>query len=274
MKILEELESLLLKKNEIIHDIKHEVDLNRHIISMLLITIILCAIYGICIGIYKIQYQIIFVPIKLPILFLGSFIICFPTLYVFNALLGVNLKVKQTIVIFLMMISMISIVVASFSFINAFMLFTVTNYDIIRILNVLFFIIAGISGAVYLLNTIEIITGEATNVEEIEREGIICSECGEEVFQNDKFCGSCGINFEAEGKKLKSKILPRRKRISSKRILSVWLILYGFVIMQMAWLLRPYFGDRFEGTPPFLRPISQYGNVFSGIIDLLKRLFG
>ncbi len=52
----------------------------------------------------------------------------------------------------------------------------------------------------------------------------------------------------------------------------IWLIVYGFVFLQLGWLLRPWVGitDPVQGTVPFARPYS--GNVFIEIDNAIKRL--
>ncbi len=55
-------------------------------------------------------------------------------------------------------------------------------------------------------------------------------------------------------------------------VIGVWFIMYGSVLMQLGWMLRPWVGTRdpVYNTVPFARPYS--GNVFIEIIHTLNRL--
>jgi len=52
----------------------------------------------------------------------------------------------------------------------------------------------------------------------------------------------------------------------------LWVCLYGFVFLQLGWLMRPWIGviDDVQNTVPFMR--SQSGNVFIELGDTVKRL--
>lgn len=58
----------------------------------------------------------------------------------------------------------------------------------------------------------------------------------------------------------------RRHRVT----LWVWLVLYGFIGIQMGWVLRPFIGD--PELPPRLFRQSAWGNAYVEVLDTLWRL--
>lgn len=58
----------------------------------------------------------------------------------------------------------------------------------------------------------------------------------------------------------------RRHRVT----LWVWLVLYGFIGIQMGWVLRPFIGD--PGLAPRLFRQSAWGNAYVEVLDTLWRL--
>ena len=53
-------------------------------------------------------------------------------------------------------------------------------------------------------------------------------------------------------------------------LLNVWILLYGFVGTQLAWTLRPFFGDPNQSFEIF-RSIG--GNFYVNIVKTLMELF-
>ena len=65
--------------------------------------------------------------------------------------------------------------------------------------------------------------------------------------------------------------VPVGARPTSMALLRVWILLFGFVGTQLAWTLRPFFGDR--ATPfALFREIS--GTFYSDILQTIGRLIG
>lgn len=67
------------------------------------------------------------------------------------------------------------------------------------------------------------------------------------------------------------RILRDRDGIWQQILLRVWILLFGFVGTQLAWTLRPFFGD--PDTPfALFREIS--GTFYSDILQTIGRLLG
>lgn len=79
--------------------------------------------------------------------------------------------------------------------------------------------------------------------------------------------GYCGAFFLYEGVQT---VAARLGRDQSLPLLQIWLLAYGYVGAQLAWMLRPFVGDP---ARPFsvLRPPE--GSFFSGVLDALMTAF-
>jgi hypothetical protein len=65
--------------------------------------------------------------------------------------------------------------------------------------------------------------------------------------------------------------LPNRTDASvGRRVFSVWIVTYGLVGAQMAWILRPFIGTPTQEFT-FFRPRD--ANFFVGLLDALRALF-
>jgi hypothetical protein len=63
----------------------------------------------------------------------------------------------------------------------------------------------------------------------------------------------------------------RPPQSTSMALLYIWILLFGFVGTQLAWTLRPFFGD--PGRPfALFRHIS--GTFYSDILHTIARLLG
>ena len=83
---------------------------------------------------------------KVPALFILTAIVCFPLLYIMNTMLGSRLYFGQTAALMAMMSALASLVLLSFATITLFFMLTGGNYLFVKILNVVFFAVAGFAG--------------------------------------------------------------------------------------------------------------------------------
>jgi hypothetical protein len=101
--------------------------------------ILLAAFFGMCLGVYGIANRIepeyrfmVADAIKVPLLFLLTFAVTFPSLYVFNALVGSQLGVVQIERLMAAVLAVLLAVLASFGPIVAFFSITSTSYPAIQ----------------------------------------------------------------------------------------------------------------------------------------------
>ena len=142
---------LLQNKSEVI---KHalQAKLPKDVVhALLLMSALSFAVFGFMIGSSHSAIQGAFSMVKLPFLFYATGLICFPTLYIFLALLGITTSIKGIAQFSLLAIFIMSIILISFAPVSLFFLVVGTHYQIYKLLNVGMMAIAGCSG-VYLFH--------------------------------------------------------------------------------------------------------------------------
>ena len=64
---------------------------------------------------------------------------------------------------------------------------------------------------------------------------------------------------------------PAAPRSASKILLYIWIVLFGFVGTQLAWTLRPFFGD--PGSPfAIFREVG--GTFYADVLSTIGQLLG
>ncbi|MCF8297146.1 MAG: hypothetical protein K9J13_06330 [Saprospiraceae bacterium] len=119
---------------------------NKEFKTLFFTSILFFAIFGFIIGSSHSFPQALVSSLKLPVLFLISTLICFPTLYFFLAILGLKQNFYQLFSYTLVCLTIISGVLLVFAPISFFFLITTSNYYFFKLLNVIVFAIAGFVG--------------------------------------------------------------------------------------------------------------------------------
>ncbi len=91
------LDYILRAQTAVFEQIHTKRQLPRVIASMAILTMLLASIYGFVMGLGNGPLQAFFSCLKLPLLFLLTAIICIPSLYTFNVLLGQRFRFVQTV---------------------------------------------------------------------------------------------------------------------------------------------------------------------------------
>src|SRR5437899_1875542 len=158
--------------------------------------------------------QLIASTVKLPALFLLTLFVTFPSLYVFNALVGCRLGFHAALRLLVAAVVINLAVGASLGPILAFFTLSTNSYAFIVLLNVVLLTLAGFVSLGFLLRTLQRI--EAVTNEDAALEAV------------------------AQG-------LPRRapdiETGAANGIFKIWVIIYALVGAQMSWLLRPFIGN-------------------------------
>lgn len=245
--------ALLQNRNEYLQSLQNSKVLTKTIYSLIVINLILFGIYGLIIGISHSFPQALSAMVKLPLLFLITTVICFPTLFIFNSLFGAKLNIQRTFVYLLTGNAIMSIIILAFSPVTLFFLITSNHYQFFKILNVLFFAIAGFAGAnvfYKILISESIKTESKTQSEEADKES------------------------ESNTNPLDKNDIQKYKSIkvnSRQNFLFFWILLYGFVGSQLAWTLRPFLGS--PGLPfEIFRELG--GNFYTNIIQSIGHVLG
>jgi hypothetical protein len=118
----------------------------RLILNQLLIICVLTFIYGIVMGSYHSILQSIVAGFKVTFLFFSAILICFPSFYVIQQVLGSKMTLRQMIFIILSGFVLTSAIAISFSPIVILFQVTGGNYHFLQLLHVAIFIFSGVFG--------------------------------------------------------------------------------------------------------------------------------
>jgi len=215
------------------------------------------AVYGLFMGLFSLVgktppcfEQMVSSAAKLPLVFLLSLVVTFPSLYVFSALRGVPMNPASILKIVLVPLACSLAVLASFGPITGFFTLSTESYPFMKLLNLLFFALAGFIGfrmLVRMLNRLE-----------------TAGNKGEETVSPLPREGNAPLPPSKSGPGEPEMIFPLESK--AYNTFALWGLLYTLVGAQMGWILRP-----FVGAPgaPFAWLIEREGNIFS---DILKTL--
>jgi hypothetical protein len=220
--------------------------------SLAAVITVLGGLYGFCMGWFALfnreapEYrQLLASVVKVPALFFLTLLVTFPSLYVFNALVGSRLSAAALLRLLVAALGVLTAVLASFGPIVAFFSLTTTNYPFMGLLNVLLFAAAGLLGLAFLLQTLHRL---AVAGGEPPAEG---AAAGEEA----------GALEHTPGLEL-----GRNVRV----VFRCWVVVFALVGAQMSWVLRPFIGDP---QLPFTWFRPRQSNFFEAVWQALRHLF-
>ncbi|OQX24806.1 MAG: hypothetical protein BWK80_18890 [Desulfobacteraceae bacterium IS3] len=214
---------ILLREREYIFEkIYNQEELDAQIRYFSLYALMFSAGYGLFLGMFSGNLQIIASLIKVPILMFGTLLICLPVLYLLNTLIGYKLTLKQTLTLLVASAYMMSIILVGVSPILLLFIFITELKKFISLLNMLMFVLSG--------------------------------------FFSLRFVLCRGMRY-----------LTRRNGYRPKTfVIRIWLLVYVIIGTQLAWILRPFIGEK--GNFVLFRKVE--GNfflaLFNSISDLLK----
>jgi len=225
--------------------------------------ILLAAFTGVCLGVYGIanrsdaEYRFMVADaIKVPLLFLLTLAITFPSLYVFNALAGSRLGVAQLARLMAAALAVLLAVLASFGPIVAFFSITSTSYAFILLLTVAIFTVAGGFGINFLWRTIVKLTSRIVPLATAPEPPADDSERVEPPI--------AGMAAEP------ARIAAAIHNWAVVRVFGFWMVAFALVGMQMSWVLRPFIGSpRSDFT--WFRP--RQDSFFEAVANALRMLF-
>jgi len=119
------------------------------------------ASYGIFMGLFAAIgpnanfMQIFASAIKVPLLYLLTLAVTFPSLYVFSALSGSRLRILATLQLLLIAIGVNLTLLASLGPVTGFFTLSTESYPFMKLLNVVIFVIAGVAGLAFLQKALE-----------------------------------------------------------------------------------------------------------------------
>ena len=210
--------------------------------------VLLAAIYGAFMGCYAIfsrsapEYRgVVACLFKVPALFLLTLLICFPSLYVFSALLGSRLSFGATLKLLLGIVAITVTILASFGPIVTFFSVSTESYPFMKMLNVAFFAVAGWLGVGALRKALRFLLAAPVPNAPDTPPPLVVSPV---------------------------EMSPAERQVL--RVFRIWIVIYMLVGAQMGWVLRPFLGDPQQ---PFTWFRARQANFFVDVWHTLLKLF-
>lgn len=258
--------ALLRDRKSFLDEIRRDIRVESKIVSLLVSSSLLFAIYGAIIGSSSTWLQVISSAVKLPALYLITLSICLPTLFFFDILFGSALSFKQYAALSLITVSVISVLLFSFAPITLFFLISIQDYNFFLLLNVGIFALTGLVGIRLFYEGMRSIS--RTQPAPV----LLASDELAAIAPNDDFMPitealTCPDQPQVSPAAVKEDGL-QTTRI---RLLKFWLVLYGLVGSQLGWTLRPFFGAPSE---PFQLFRTIEGNFYAQVWRSLLTFLG
>jgi hypothetical protein len=151
-------EVILRNRHRFFEEIRDGVEVRGKTRAMLVSSTAFLAVYGAVLGSTHSLLQAISSATKLPMLFLITLTICVPALYIFSVHFGSNQRLRQSIALVLAAVTVTAVILLGFAPITFFFMLTASGYQFFKLLNVLFFAIAGILGMLFLSQGMRVVS--------------------------------------------------------------------------------------------------------------------
>ena len=216
---------VLQERDEHFEKITQETYPSNIISAQILIIALFSFCYGIIMGSYNSWMQAVSSGAKLMSLLFLTLIICFPSFYIVQLVLGSKVKIKQLAVMMLSGFLMTTTIMLAFAPIVLLFQLSGDNYNFLKFLHVGVFVFSGFFGMRAVLDALK-------------------------------------NSFAEQG------VYPQ----IGLSIFRVWVIIFAFVGIQLAWNLRPFVGYKSMAFE-LLRNDTQ-GNFYSSMIKSLGEMIG
>ena len=242
------------------------------------------ACFGICMAVFTLVrscesgvyaqacFQVFANLLKVPLLFVLTICVTFPSLYVFNALIGSRLKLVPLFRLLIASLAVNLAVLASLGPIVAFFSLSSPNYSFIVLLNVIVFAIAGFLGLGFLVQTLRQLNA-AENFKRTERHDITTENESSKPSSTDGIRPELSLRSPSNSGSPSSagnSSTPGTNRRNVDWVISCWMVAFGLVGAQMGWILRPFVG---APSLPFEFFRSRNSNFFSAVTNAFFNLF-
>src|SRR5438105_3150180 len=138
--------AILKSQGAVVRDLKNARHLKRYVTNLNLAALVFSAAYGAVLGMFEPGLQTAYAAAKLPIVVVGTGLLCTPTFYVFNSILGSKFTFAQTLGVVGMMVSSATLILMAFAPIAGFFTMTTTGVPFLSILHGVIFLIAVVFG--------------------------------------------------------------------------------------------------------------------------------
>jgi hypothetical protein len=246
--------------------------------GMAVMIVLLGMIYGLCMGSYSLlkeipdnfdpnmrYMQLLATTIKVPALFYLTLLVTFPSLYVFNALVGSRLTLTSVLTLLVASLAVNLAVLASLGPIVLFFSLSTKTYAFIQLLNVVMFTVAGVLGLIFLLQTLHRLTSVGDRLMSRGTE----PNSGQ---QGDALEDTVSEAPDAGQRELASALdMPEGQSLGrhTRSVFTCWVIVFALVGAQMGWVLRPFIGDP---TLEFTWFRERKSNFFEAVLNAIGTL--
>lgn len=125
-----------------IRDLRSDRNLSRYAVCLILATVLFSAAYGAILGLFSPGVQTLYAAAKMPLVVLGTAMLCTPTFYVFNAILGSKFTFRQSASAILFLSASTALVLMAFAPIAWFFTVSTGGQGFLTFLHLLIFYIA------------------------------------------------------------------------------------------------------------------------------------
>jgi hypothetical protein len=208
--------------------------------------------------------QLVATTVKVPALFMLTLVVTFPSLYVFNALVGSRLTIVPVLRLLVASLAVNLAVLASLGPIVAFFSVSTESYPFMVLFNVLMFSVAGLLGLIFLLQTLNRLAISA-------REAAGSPAVAPSSPEGDGPAGGPRMDAEVVEEPgaldaIEGHMLGRHVQL----VFRCWVVVFALVGAQMGWVLRPFIGNPHQ---PFQWIRSRESNFFEAVGQALIALF-
>ncbi len=152
---IKEVFKIFQNKESYFDDINKE-ESNNLILNQILVICVFAFLYGVVMGSYHSLLQSVVSGLKVIFLYLSTLIICFPSFFIIQQVLGSKMKVRQMLIVILSGFVLTSTIALSFSPIIIFFQITGGNYHFLQLLHVAISVFAGVFGMKLMVNALKI----------------------------------------------------------------------------------------------------------------------
>jgi hypothetical protein len=138
--------AVLKAQGAVIRDVRQGLHLGPYMASLLCASVLFSAAYGAILGLFVPGLQTLYAALKVPLVTVGTALLCTPTFYVFNSILGSRLSLGQTLCVVLFLSAAAGLVLVAFAPIAWFFTVSTGGVDFLTALHVGVFLVAALYG--------------------------------------------------------------------------------------------------------------------------------
>ena len=262
--------------------------------------------YGACMGCFALLnrptahavLQLVSSMAKVPCLFFLTLLVTFPSLYVFNALVGSRLSLSSVWRLMIAMMAVMMAILASLGPIVAFFSLSTNNYGFMLMLNVAVFALSGFLGLKFLLHTLHRLSTVLNERPASPAPPVSQAPQPAQAPRPVQAPQPAQAPHPGAPQAVPQAMQPARLQLPSvpnaapavpaqgaldrmedrmlgsnvKTVFYFWILVFGLVGTQMSWVLRPFIGN--PGQQDFVLLSARESNFYAAVWGALSRMLG